>query len=59
VVALDGIQDRFNERTRILGLLDEKQQQQRSAQALQLRSGPHPAVLGQGRHLRPRRQVAA
>lgn len=35
VVALDGIQDLFSERTRILGLLDEEQQ--RLAQALQLR----------------------
>jgi hypothetical protein len=35
VVALDGIQDLFSERTRILGLLDE--QQQRLARALQLR----------------------
>jgi hypothetical protein len=36
VVALDGIQDLFSERTRILGLLDEEQQ--RLARALQLRS---------------------
>jgi hypothetical protein len=36
VVALDGIQDLFSERTRILGLLDEEQQ--RLAGALQLRS---------------------
>src|ERR1700722_9817089 len=36
VVALDGIQDLFGERTRILGLLDEEQQ--RLARALQLRS---------------------
>jgi hypothetical protein len=36
VVALDGIQDLFSERTRILGLLDEEQL--RLAQALQLRS---------------------
>ncbi len=36
VVALDGIQDLFNERTRILGLLNEEQQ--RLARALQLRS---------------------
>jgi len=36
VVALDGIQDLFSERTRLLGLLDE--QQQRLARALQLRS---------------------
>jgi hypothetical protein len=36
VVALDGIQDLFAERTRILGLLDEEQQ--RLARALQLRS---------------------
>jgi hypothetical protein len=35
VVALDGIQDLFSERTRILGLLDEEQQ--RLARALQLR----------------------
>jgi hypothetical protein len=35
VVALEGIQDLFSERTRILGLLDEEQQ--RLAQALQLR----------------------
>jgi hypothetical protein len=35
VVALDGIQDLFSERTRLLGLLDEEQQ--RLAQALQLR----------------------
>jgi hypothetical protein len=35
VVALDGIQDLFTERTRILGLLDEDQQ--RLARALQLR----------------------
>lgn len=35
VVALDGIQDLFTERTRILGLLDEEQQ--RLARALQLR----------------------
>lgn len=35
VVALDGIQDLFNERTRILGLLSEEQQ--RLASALQLR----------------------
>jgi hypothetical protein len=35
VVALDGIQDLFAERTRILGLLDEEQQ--RLARALQLR----------------------
>jgi hypothetical protein len=35
VVALDGIQDLFSERTRILGLLDEDQQ--RLARALQLR----------------------
>jgi len=35
VVALDGIQDLFSERTRILGLLDEVQQ--RLARALQLR----------------------
>ena len=33
---MDGIQDLFSERTRILGLLDEEQQ--RLAQALQLRS---------------------
>jgi hypothetical protein len=33
-VALDGIQDLFNERTRILGLLDEEQR--RLAQSLQL-----------------------
>ena len=36
VVALDGIQDLFSERTRLLGLLDEEQQ--RLARALQLRS---------------------
>jgi hypothetical protein len=36
VVALDGIQDLFNERTRILGLLNVEQQ--RLARALQLRS---------------------
>ncbi len=36
VVALDGIQDLFSERTRILGLLNEEQQ--RLARALQLRS---------------------
>jgi hypothetical protein len=35
VVALEGIQDLFSERTRILGLLDEEQQ--RLARALQLR----------------------
>src|SRR6202041_33442 len=35
VVALDGIQDLFSERTRILGLLDGEQQ--RLARALQLR----------------------
>jgi hypothetical protein len=35
VVAMDGIEDLFSERTRILGLLDEDQQ--RLAQALQLR----------------------
>jgi hypothetical protein len=35
VVALDGIQDLFAERTRVLGLLDEEQQ--RLARALQLR----------------------
>ena len=35
VVALDGIQDLFSERTRILGLLNEEQQ--RLARALQLR----------------------
>jgi hypothetical protein len=35
VVALDGIQDLFTERTRVLGLLDEDQQ--RLARALQLR----------------------
>jgi len=35
VVALDGIQDLFSERTRILGLLDDEQQ--RLARALQLR----------------------
>jgi hypothetical protein len=35
VVALEGIQDLFTERTRVLGLLDEEQQQ--LAQALQLR----------------------
>jgi hypothetical protein len=35
VVALDGIQDLFSERTRILGLLDEEQQ--RLSRALQLR----------------------
>ena len=35
VVALDGIQDLFSERTRLLGLLDEEQQ--RLARALQLR----------------------
>jgi hypothetical protein len=35
VVALDGIQDLFNERTRLLGLLDDEQQ--RLARALQLR----------------------
>jgi hypothetical protein len=36
VVALDGIQDLFSERTRILGLLDEEQQ--RLARALRLRA---------------------
>jgi hypothetical protein len=35
VLALDGIQDLFSERTRVLGLLDEEQQ--RLARALQLR----------------------
>jgi hypothetical protein len=35
VIALDGIQDLFSERTRVLGLLDEEQQ--RLARALQLR----------------------
>ena len=52
VVALDGIQDLFSERTRILGLLDVEQQ--RLARALQLRWDLTQPVLGQDRDLRRR-----